>query len=1262
MKRKFISALLFGATIMATTSTFVACKDYDDDITELRSLISTDASDLTALIDKNAKSVKEQISALDEQGKSLEEAYKLADQALQDAIAKAKAEAVADASDKAAAAEAAAKSYANVQAEEARKAAVAEALEMVNAAKAELQGKLDAANALIAEAQAAIAANKSAIDANKSEIEANKAAISALIAADVELQKGITAAQARADEAYSLANAAKEIADKNSADIATLQTKLAEVAANLDAVKTALEGRVTVLEGQVSTLLAKAEAQATEIASLEGQLKSLKESNDKAIAELQGKDAELEALIKKNNDEITKKLDSEVAALKTEAANNLKEAKAYTDALRSYVDGQLNTLKGDITSINTSISELKTAYANADKALQKNIDDLKTNLEGQIAALKTAQSTTDSNQDQKITALETTLKALENGDIKKFADKVNTMDGNITTLQGDVLALNNSLALETKRLKGLVFAPTAFVDGIECIQFTTLRYQDWTNNTSKWEANAAVASNPYYVIDDAQHTEEWIVNPKNAKLSDITSLSFVSNTATNLHAVSQTAPIAVAEMPTVINNGVMKLKLKKTTTNSFGTDRNNFTIVALKATLSDDLLTDAEKAAGEKAEVYSDWARLYETSVTPKIHNKLATSESSSHEITLGNGVTETETYAHFWNYGDAYNNSGKTTTLGSDYNYRHIAKSVYYEESIDLNTLVEVCDPNTGKKYDAENYGLKFYFYLMDYKLQNLGGTTDVTNQKNFAKLTDGHILTSTDGNGGETKRNAIGKQPMIQVVLKDIRSGESNAKVVDVRYFKIQWTDKEVYDVFGSIGDFSKNYVCAGDVSQVVGEQMVNSIYAHYNMTRSEFHNSYDLNTTLFATEAAAKAGTPVKANLGTITDLTDWADPGQTHNLKWTISTRYNVATQAEYNAGKKVITAYGYFQSKTNPNSKIVFSLKLTLNIAKMGYAATVGKDQAMWKDGARTVNPVLVSDPTYGSSAGYVTTMIRGNLLKGYLKNGVTPRYYTDLVNTATDDAKFKFDSSKLSALASATGTTASKWTVSANGLTLSYNGVVAATINATDGTVKLQESNDGQAGSTPTSAAKLLVGHSAPVKLEGEFCDLIDNIDAYNVNFLAPLTITSASATRELVDMTSGGSATASLAGTIEIKEAFPANPVIVWNNNAAGNNPVNNTALVAWYGVQTPVYDVANAKTNIQKNGTIGSSCNVKLSDIKNADNTVKYSVGVNGTGASTTVTFNNLSGNAIGQSFKIEIPVNITTKWQSMSAKVVVVVKPNI
>ena len=36
MRRKFISALLFGALVTASTSTFVSCKDYDDDINGLQ--------------------------------------------------------------------------------------------------------------------------------------------------------------------------------------------------------------------------------------------------------------------------------------------------------------------------------------------------------------------------------------------------------------------------------------------------------------------------------------------------------------------------------------------------------------------------------------------------------------------------------------------------------------------------------------------------------------------------------------------------------------------------------------------------------------------------------------------------------------------------------------------------------------------------------------------------------------------------------------------------------------------------------------------------------------------------------------------------------------------------------------------------------------------------------------------------------------------------------------------------------------------------
>ncbi|MCI6119106.1 MAG: DUF4988 domain-containing protein [Prevotella sp.] len=48
MKRKLFSALLFGACLMASTSTFVSCKDYDDDIQNLQ-----------AQIDANSKAIAE---------------------------------------------------------------------------------------------------------------------------------------------------------------------------------------------------------------------------------------------------------------------------------------------------------------------------------------------------------------------------------------------------------------------------------------------------------------------------------------------------------------------------------------------------------------------------------------------------------------------------------------------------------------------------------------------------------------------------------------------------------------------------------------------------------------------------------------------------------------------------------------------------------------------------------------------------------------------------------------------------------------------------------------------------------------------------------------------------------------------------------------------------------------------------------------------------------------------------------------------------
>ena len=54
MNKKFISALLFGAMTIASTSTFVSCKDYDDDINNLQEQIDVNSE----AIAKNAANIQ----------------------------------------------------------------------------------------------------------------------------------------------------------------------------------------------------------------------------------------------------------------------------------------------------------------------------------------------------------------------------------------------------------------------------------------------------------------------------------------------------------------------------------------------------------------------------------------------------------------------------------------------------------------------------------------------------------------------------------------------------------------------------------------------------------------------------------------------------------------------------------------------------------------------------------------------------------------------------------------------------------------------------------------------------------------------------------------------------------------------------------------------------------------------------------------------------------------------------------------------------
>lgn len=1278
MNKKFISALLFGAMAIASTSTFVSCS-YDDEITELRGDIAELATDLSSVIDQKMKSVDAEIAALRSQAEALDAAYKAADAALEKTIAAATNDA---------------KGYADIQAAQAQAAAIAAAQELVEDAQAELEAALAAANNAISE---------------------QGKTINGLLEADKTLTSAVTAAQARADQAYTLAEQANKLATENAAaiedvaeDLAAAQKSLGEAIEGLKATIAALDAQVKVLGEKVTALEAAAQKNAADIAAQAKTIEELKASNAKALeAAVSAAKSELLAEIEANAEEI-EDLEAEVAAAKAAAAAAVETAKAYTDAevakakaeaiaaseaaaaaaadaqaaadeaqetadaaLAAAAKAAEDAAKAIEAAQKASQAEAATAQATADKAVadaaaaaQAAADAQKAASDAQSAAIKAATDADAALEKKFNTSLDEVKKAYAAADaalaedIKDINESIEKINSAIDTVKKDLNETNANLVYESKRLKSLVFAPTAYVDGIECIKFVTLNYKNWAN----YYADAANGTDTkLYYIDDANTTVEYLVNPENVLKSDITALSYISNEATNTRAVNQNAPLDVKSFD--IKNGVMTVKLDKKNTESFGTNRDKFTIVSLKATLSDKFLTEEEVKNGEKAEVYSDWARLYETAVTPYIHNVLTNTANHTHN--------EGAAAAHFWKFSEAYGSlsaNPASTQLETTYNDEHVAKEVVYTESIDLMTLVEVCD-HQGNHYDPAAYGLEFRFTMMDYLLRNDNVTTDCTNQKHFGKLTNGTVLTSTARDGQtEKNRDAIGRQPMIQVVLFD----KINNKTVDVKYFKIKWVANTpdapsvTVDYFGTLGansDFSAPYGCGISIEKRVLEQDVNALYTFAGtsgMSRDEFHQTYELVSGLFASLAEINKATPVAlTTTDTFVEQPDNSGAGQTWNYLYRINTanhkilNEDVNGINEYVTGKKEFTVYGYFRNKNNHNERIAFSLTFTLTINRMGLDG-YNLDQTMWANDLRHINPALETDATLGNTT-FTTTQIVGSLLEGYIKNGQTPGDVIQMmkkVNGNTPNAKFVFDEEVVA-------TWGNGWTVSTDGSTLKKGSEVAATVEAISGEIQLMESNNGASDSEPTAAAKELVGNTAPVKIVADWCSITDEMEKRNVKFLTPLAFSSNEAQVELYDITAGGSSEATIAGKLQIKEVYTTNKRVVWDNKTT--NSETKPALVAWYKVSTPVYDVANAKTNISLNGSIGTACTTKLSDLKNSNGTQKYTVAVDP--ATSKVTFHNMSGNAIGQSFKIEIPVTVTTKWQDgMTAKIVVTVKPSI
>lgn len=394
MKRKFISAMLFGALLIAPATTFVGCADYDDDIENLQGQITNNATTLDQLTKEKIQNVETEIESL-----------KAANKQLQEALDKAKSEGT-----------------------DADAATLAAAQKLVEDAQAQLQAALDAVNGDIT----GINGNISSLDARLLAQDGRLKSVESLLAADGKLTLAINDAQALAEKAYNLAEQTAATAEAN-------KQAIKDAADNLKSIKESLEGQINTLSDKVNDLSKKLADQNADITAQINSLKSQLNDANEGISANGDK-------IKANKQKI-----DEIVGQLTELQNQINANKSKVETLESNYLSKVNELVAGQNGLKTSIEDLKSANETINQRLESAEGRLDT-IEDLIASLAKSSDVT-SSIDQLRQEIEATIGKLnEEGKDDTVASLIAGINTSITSIQGDIERIDG----EITKINGLI--------------------------------------------------------------------------------------------------------------------------------------------------------------------------------------------------------------------------------------------------------------------------------------------------------------------------------------------------------------------------------------------------------------------------------------------------------------------------------------------------------------------------------------------------------------------------------------------------------------------------------------------------------------------------------------------------------------------------------------------------------------------------------------------------------------------------------------
>ena len=409
MRKKILSALLLGLFTVASTSTFVSCKDYDDDVKNLQEQITTNDTNLKKLVEDKIALVNAEIEKTNKAISDAEEAYKAADKELQKQIDAAN-KAITD-GDKATL--------------DAAKKAVEDAMVTVSttyATKAELE---KAQQDLTAAYEKADKVLNDKIDAKVEE----------LVLANKALDDAVQKAQKRADDAYTFAEAINNDLKANYATKKELSDAVANLKETIGGVKTELTELINANTNKITALDTRLGTAEGKITAAEGRITA----NESAISKLDSLTKVHTADLAKLNSRLPKVADSlkvlygEVAVL-GESLNTVADtlSQNYRAAVNAAVAQLRNDVKDSLNPIRIDINNLGTRVTTEVGRLDGNIEKANDSIDVVAANLKAV--------DNRVVAIESRLGVIS-GDLSNLITSIiyNGQTKNVI-LYGDVAA------------------------------------------------------------------------------------------------------------------------------------------------------------------------------------------------------------------------------------------------------------------------------------------------------------------------------------------------------------------------------------------------------------------------------------------------------------------------------------------------------------------------------------------------------------------------------------------------------------------------------------------------------------------------------------------------------------------------------------------------------------------------------------------------------------------------------------------------------